>query len=176
MCQRHVGCAYAPLAGLARSGAATPRNDLSIKLKLETRKLRLLLCTSKTNTENQTKTKMENRVTRKASSRSLSRRDFIAFSLAAGLTPATGAASGAEQPVIDIDVEVKTADGVCDAVFIHPGKGSHPGVLLWHDSPGLRPVMRDLGKRIAAEGYSVLVPNLFYRAHRAPVFEGSFDY
>ena len=111
-----------------------------------------------------------------ASSRSLSRRDFIAFSLTAGLTPATGAASGAAQPVIDIDVEVKTADGLCDAVFIHPEKGSHPGVLLWHDSPGLRPVMRDLGKRIAAEGYSVVVPNLFYRAHRAPVFEGSFDY
>src|SRR5215471_14041736 len=60
--------------------------------------------------------------------------------------------------------------------FIHPLKGSHPGVLLWHDSPGLRPVIRDLGKRIAAEGYSVLVPNLFYRAHRPPVFDASFDY
>jgi carboxymethylenebutenolidase len=75
-----------------------------------------------------------------------------------------------------MDVDFKTPDGLCDAVFIHPTKGSHPGVLLWHDSPGLRPVMRDLGKRIAAEGYSVLVPNLFYRAHRAPVFDASFDY
>jgi carboxymethylenebutenolidase len=111
-----------------------------------------------------------------APSRSLSRRDFIAFSLAAELTAATGAASGAQQPVIDTDVDVKTADGVCDAVFIHPAKGSHPGVLLWHDSPGLRPVIRDLGKCIAAEGYSVLVPNLFYRAQRAPVFDASFDY
>ena len=105
----------------------------------------------------------------------LSRRDFISF--AAGFTAAaTGTASHRERPVVDMDVDVKTPDGICDAVFIHPAQGSYPGVLLWHDSPGLRPVIRDLGKRIAAEGYSVLVPNLFYRAHRAPVFDASFDY
>jgi carboxymethylenebutenolidase len=106
----------------------------------------------------------------------LSRRDFIAGSLATGLTAGSSRALGRALPVIDTDVEVKTSEGVCDAVFIHPEKSSHPGVLLWHDSPGLRPVIRDLGKRIAAEGYSVLVPNLFYRAHRAPVFDESFDY
>ena len=115
---------------------------------------------------------------RDAISPRLSRREFFAF--AAGFTAATtGAASDREQsvpPVIDVDVDVKTPDGLCDAVFIHPAQGFHPGVLLWHDSPGLRPVIRDLGKRIAAEGYSVLVPNLFYRAHRAPVFDASFDY
>ena len=105
----------------------------------------------------------------------LSRRDFIAF--AAGFTAAAAsAASGLERPVIVTDVDVQTTDGICDAVFIHPARGSHPGVLLWHDSPGLRPVIRDLGKRIAAEGYSVLVPNLFYRSRRAPVFDVSFDY
>ena len=103
-----------------------------------------------------------------------SRRDFIAF--AARFIAATGMASSRKQPVVETDVEVKTPDGLCDAVFIHPARGSHPGVLLWHDSPGLRPVMRDLGKRIAGEGYSALVPNLFYRAHRAPVFDDSFDY
>ena len=103
-----------------------------------------------------------------------SRRDFIAF--AAGFIAATGMSSGREQSVRETDVEVNTPDGLCDAVFIHPARGSHPGVLLWHDSPGLRPVMRDLGKRMAGEGYSVLVPNLFYRAHRAPVFDASFDY
>jgi carboxymethylenebutenolidase len=106
----------------------------------------------------------------------LSRRDFVALSMAAGLAAATRSAAGKELPVIETNVDVKTADGSCDAVFIHPTKGSHPGVLVWHDSPGLRPVMRDLGKRIAAEGYSVLVPNLFYRAARAPVFDSSFDY
>jgi carboxymethylenebutenolidase len=106
----------------------------------------------------------------------LSRRDFVALSLAAGLAAAAGSVSGTELPVIETDVDVKTQDGTCDAVFIHPTNGYHPGVLLWHDSPGLRPVIRDLGKRIAAEGYSALVPNLFYRAARAPVFDASFDY
>jgi carboxymethylenebutenolidase len=54
-------------------------------------------------------------------------------------------------------------------VFIHPASGSHPGVLIWPDAFGLRPSMRDIGKRIAAEGYSVLVPNPFYRVAKAPV-------
>jgi len=106
----------------------------------------------------------------------LSRRDFVALSLAAGLAAAAGTAPGGELPVIETEVDVKTPDGTCDAVFIHPDKGTHPGVLLWHDSPGLRPVIRGLGRRIAGEGYSALVPNLFYRAARAPVFDTSFDY
>ena len=108
---------------------------------------------------------------------SLSRRDFVAFSVAAGLTAGGRGSSGQKGPaVIDRDVDIKTPDGFCDAALIHPVGGSHPGVLVWHDSPGLRPVIRDLGKRIAAEGYCVLVPNLFYRAHRAPVFPPSFNY
>lgn len=105
-----------------------------------------------------------------------SRRGFVAFSLAAGLGAATHSASAAETPVIETNVEVKTPDGNCDALFIHPTKGSHPGVLVWHDSLGLRPAIHRLGKRIAMEGYSVLVPNLYYRAARAPVFDESFNY
>ena len=101
----------------------------------------------------------------------LSRRDFVALSLAAGLAAATGSASAAELPVVETNVEVKTPDGTCDAVFIHPTTGSHPGVLIWPDAFGLRPAMRDIGKRIAAEGYSVLVPNPFYRLAKAPVFD-----
>ena len=110
------------------------------------------------------------------SSGDLSRRDFVTLSLTAGLGAATRSPSRKELTVVENEVEVKTPDGICDAVFIHPADGSHPGVLVWHDSPGLRPVIRDLGKRIAAEGYSTLVPNLFYRAARAPVFDSSFDY
>jgi carboxymethylenebutenolidase len=98
------------------------------------------------------------------SSSDLSRRDFVALSLAAGLAAATSSASAAELPVTETNVEVKTPDGTCDAVFIHPTTGSHPAVLIWPDAFGLRPAMRDIGKRIAAEGYSVLVPNPFYRA------------
>ena len=81
-------------------------------------------------------------------------------------------------PVVETNVEVKTPDGTCDAAFIHPTAGSHPGVLIWPDAFGLRPAMRDIGKRIAAEGYSVLVPNPFYRVAKAPVIQdpASFNF
>ena len=85
------------------------------------------------------------------------------MSVAAGLVAAAGSASAAELPVVETNVEIKTPDGTCDAAFIHPTTGSHPGVLIWPDAFGLRPSMRDIGKRLAAEGYSVLVPNPFYR-------------
>ena len=100
-------------------------------------------------------------------SRDLTRRDFVALSVGA-LAAATIAATAAELPVIETNVEVKTPDGSSDAVFIHPSTGSYPGVLVWPDALGLRPAMRDIGKRIAAEGYSVLVPNPFYRTAKAP--------
>ena len=102
------------------------------------------------------------------SARDLSRRDFVAMSLAAGLAAAAGSASAAELPVVETNVEVKTPDGTCNAAFIHPATGSHPGVLIWSDAFGLRPALRDMGKRIAAEGYSVLVPNPFYRVAKDP--------
>lgn len=100
----------------------------------------------------------------------VSRRDFIAMSVAAGIVAATGSASAA-MPVSETDVTMKTPDGMCDAAFIHPTTGSHPGVIIWADAFGLRPTMRDIGKRIAAEGYSVLVPNPFYRVAKAPVLD-----
>jgi carboxymethylenebutenolidase len=101
----------------------------------------------------------------------LSRRDFVALSIAAGVAAATGSVSGAELPVMETAVEINTPDGTCDATFIHPTTGSHPGVLVWPDAFGLRPAMRDIGKRIASEGYSVLVPNPFYRVAKAPVIQ-----
>lgn len=110
------------------------------------------------------------------SSGDLSRRNFVALSLAAGLSAANHPASGAALPVIETHVEIKTPDGICDAVFIHPTKGPHPGVLIWPDSLGLRPTMRQLGQRIAAEGYAALVPNHLYRMAKAPVYDNSFDY
>jgi carboxymethylenebutenolidase len=100
----------------------------------------------------------------------LSRRNFIAMSVAAGVVAAAGPAAAA-MPVTESDVTIKTTDGACDAAFIHPTSGSHPGVIIWADAFGLRPTMRDIGKRIAAEGYSVLVPNPFYRVAKAPVLD-----
>jgi carboxymethylenebutenolidase len=99
------------------------------------------------------------------SSSGLPRRDFV-MSVAAGLA-AAGAASGAMK-VVETDVEIKTPDGTCDAAFIHPAGGSHPGVLIWPDAFGLRPSMREMAKRLAEQGYSVLVPNPFYRVGKAP--------
>jgi len=100
----------------------------------------------------------------------LSRRDFVAMSVAAGVAVATAPSSAAAMSVVETDVSIKTPDGTCDAAFIHPATGSHPGVLIWPDAFGLRPSMRGIAKRIAADGYSVLVPNPFYRVVKAPAF------
>jgi carboxymethylenebutenolidase len=70
--------------------------------------------------------------------------------------------------VTDMDVTIKTPDGNCDAYFVHPATGSAPGVLVWPDIFGLRPAFRDMGKRLAETGYSVLVVNPFYRTQKAP--------
>jgi carboxymethylenebutenolidase len=104
----------------------------------------------------------------------LPRRDFVAMSVAG--FAAAGTASGANMKLTETDVEIKTPDGTCDAAFIHPTSGSHPGVLIWTDAFGLRPSMREIGKRIAAEGYAVLVPNPFYRIGKAPMFTDASNF
>ncbi|HYL38136.1 MAG TPA: dienelactone hydrolase family protein [Bryobacteraceae bacterium] len=103
----------------------------------------------------------------------IGRRDFVALSVAAGLATSAESAAAAGLQVVETDVEIKTPDGTCDAAFIHPKSGSHPGVLIWTDAFGLRPSMREIGKRIAAEGYSVLVPNPFYRVAKNPFTDAS---
>jgi carboxymethylenebutenolidase len=103
----------------------------------------------------------------------LPRRDFVGLSVAAGLAATAGSAGAAGLDVVETDVEIKTPDGTCDAAFIHPKSGSHPGVLIWPDAFGLRPSMRDMAKRLAAAGYSVLVPNPFYRVAKAPFSDAS---
>jgi carboxymethylenebutenolidase len=70
--------------------------------------------------------------------------------------------------VTESDVTIKTPDGTCDAYFVHPTTGTAPGVLVWPDIFGLRPAFRQMGKRLAESGYSVLVVNPFYRAQKAP--------
>jgi carboxymethylenebutenolidase len=97
-----------------------------------------------------------------------SRREFVT-TVVAGLAAAASTGFAAES-VAETNVTVKTSDGECDAAFIHPARGAHAGVIVWPDAFGLRPVMRDIAKRLAADGYSVLVPNPFYRVAKSPVF------
>src|SRR4029453_6669930 len=100
----------------------------------------------------------------------IGRRDFVALSVAGIAASAGWAAAAPPLEVVETNVDIKTPDGTCDAEFIYPKTGSYPGVLIWTDAFGLRPAFRDMAKRLGAEGYSVLVPNPFYRVAKAPVF------
>jgi carboxymethylenebutenolidase len=73
--------------------------------------------------------------------------------------------------VTESDVTVMTPDGMADCYFVHPSSGNAPGVLVWPDIFGLRPAFRQMGKRLAESGYSVLVVNPFYRVKKAPTAE-----
>jgi len=96
-----------------------------------------------------------------------SRRDFGAMAAAAvGAAMLPRAAQAAE--VSGKDVMIKTPDGECDAFFVTPEQGAHAAVLIWPDIFGLRPAFRQMGKRLAESGYSVLVVNPFYRTQKAP--------
>ncbi len=70
--------------------------------------------------------------------------------------------------VTDAEVNITTPDGTADCYFVHPSTGTAPGVLMWPDIFGLRPAFRQMAKRLAESGYSVLVVNPFYRVKKAP--------
>jgi carboxymethylenebutenolidase len=104
----------------------------------------------------------------------LSRRTF---GLMTAAVAGSGGAAYAQSNVTETDVNVKTPDGTCDAVVFHPStKGKWPAVLIWPDIMGLRPAFRDMGRRLAAQGYTVLVVNPFYRSAHAPVIGDNFDF
>jgi len=107
---------------------------------------------------------------------SFTRRSVVlTMSSAAAVAGVPGSALTAN--VTETDVMVPTPDGKADAVLFHPARaGSWPAVLMWPDILGLRPVFRDMGRRLASAGYTVLVPNPFYRVKRAPIVTGAFDF
>ncbi len=98
----------------------------------------------------------------------LTRRQFGAVSVGAGMAMFWSRTAGAVD-VTSADIEVSTPDGVADCHFVHPSSGRHPGVLIWPDALGLRPAFKQMGKRLAESGYSVLVVNQYYRAQKAPI-------
>ena len=104
----------------------------------------------------------------------MTRREFGAVSAGAGLAMLWPRAANA-QDVTDSEIEVPTPDGVADSYFVHPTTGAHAGVLIWPDAFGLRPAKRQMARRLAESGYSVLVVNQYYRSQRAPIV-GSTDF
>jgi carboxymethylenebutenolidase len=102
----------------------------------------------------------------------LQRREFVGLTVAAGLAATAGSAAAA-MDVVETNVDIKTPDGTCDAAFFHPKTGTYAGVLIWPDAFGLWPSLRGIGRRLAAEGYSVLVPNPFYRVAKDPFTDAS---
>src|ERR1700722_18481009 len=98
----------------------------------------------------------------------ISRREFGIG--AAATVVLTSAQAHAQSQVVERDVDVTTPNGVADSALFYPtGKGPWPAVLIWTDILGLRPAFRDMGRRLAGQGYTVLVPNPFYRPAKAPV-------
>ncbi|HEV7613895.1 MAG TPA: dienelactone hydrolase family protein [Steroidobacteraceae bacterium] len=106
----------------------------------------------------------------------ISRREFTALSIAAGVAAATGASGATAKEMIDSDVQISTPAGVCDAALVHPRDGSWPAAILFTDVFGLRPTMRDMARRLAADGYTVLVPNPFYRTSKPPGLPIDLDF
>ena len=82
----------------------------------------------------------------------------------------------AQQQPVEQNTEIKTPDGVCDVAFFHPSAGAHAAVIFWPDGLGLRPSIRQLAQRLATQGYSVLVPNPFYRLAKAPIVETASEF
>ena len=100
----------------------------------------------------------------------MTRRQFGAVSAGAGLAILLPRAANA-QAVSEADIDVTTPDGVADCFFVHPTSGAHPGVLIWPDAFGLRAAKKQMARRLAESGYSVLVVNQYYRAQRAPIVD-----
>jgi carboxymethylenebutenolidase len=68
--------------------------------------------------------------------------------------------------MIEQSVDIATKDGAMETFICRPERGAHPPVLFLMDAPGIREELNDMARRLAAVGYCVLLPNLYYRAGR----------
>ena len=56
-------------------------------------------------------------------------------------------------------------DGTCPVTLAIPeGAGPWPGIVMYPDAGGARPAFREMAARLAAQGYAVLVPDVYYRS------------
>lgn len=102
----------------------------------------------------------------------MSRREFTAVTGAAALAACSGgsepeASEGNEgqtsMQLSEFGINIKTADGVMDGMFVAPPEGDAPGVIMWPDIAGIREAKRAMARRLAGEGYAVLLLNPYYR-------------
>lgn len=101
----------------------------------------------------------------------LTRRDFAALGAAATIVACSGG-DGEAKPSASLPeqtVRITTPDGTCDAFFVHPAEGTHPGILMWPDIAGLRDAFKAMARRLAGAGYAVLAVNQYYRDAPAPL-------
>lgn len=104
--------------------------------------------------------------------RGLTRRDFAVGATAAALAASLPArANSPYSTIVTSTVEIETPDGTADAFYAAPGKGRHPGIILWPDIGGLRQAKMEMAQNLAYEGYVVLAVNQYYRSAPAPVLE-----
>ena len=94
--------------------------------------------------------------------KSLSRRQFGTVAGVAAVvagTPSVAMASGSAKTadVSERSVSFSTPKGSVDGYFVHPSKGAHPGVVAWRGEAGLNVTSRNDARRLAKQGYSVLV-------------------
>src|SRR5690606_20401657 len=95
----------------------------------------------------------------------LSRRQFSAMGVAAGIAACTPGDEGRGQQsgLSESEVSSATEDGTMDAFFVHPASGAAPAVILWPDIAGLREAKMAMARRLADAGYAVLAVNPYYR-------------
>lgn len=82
----------------------------------------------------------------------------------------------ADTPLHESVVSLPAGDGTGDAFFVHPARGRHPAILVWPDIAGLRDTFKEMARRLARQGYAVLVVNPYYRGARSPVLERFSDW
>ena len=76
--------------------------------------------------------------------------------------------------MIEEKIEIRTADGTSEGFLYRPEAGTrYPGIIHFTDIGGIRPAHEDMARRLTAEGYAVLMPNVFYRSGRPPLFDAS---
>ena len=107
----------------------------------------------------------------------VNRRQFTAMGAFAAFAAASApleAATNPEGGLAESMVSFPAPGGTMDAFFVHPAKGKHPAVIMWPDIASLRDAFKMMARRLADSGYSVIVPNPFYRDAPAPQF-ADFD-